>query len=354
MATIYPANQLVGQEPDPNTPPSGLLGYTAYQTPAPQPSQFPQTSDYNQLSTLPTGQAPTAAQASNYDASTQGVAPDALVENRMTGLLSSNSPYLQEAQTRALQTANQRGLLNSSIAAGAGTQAAIQSALPIAQQDAGAWAQQNLSNQAAQNAAKQFNATANTDVAKFNADASNAMANARLSAGLESQLSGQNFLQTVDAMNQEYNRRLDVLNAEIGGNLDLQALKNLGAFDLEKLKQKADEMNLNSTLFSQYASSMLGSQEMLMRELTSIQQNAALTSDQKKDAINTAISGWQATQDYVNYVYQVTGNWDWSWMPDSNPATVTPPNAQWTPSGDAIKNTKAGLDYTGYVPGTFG
>ena len=64
---------------------------------------------------------------------------EATVEGRMTGLLSSGSPYIQSAQQRAREYAASRGLLNTTMAATAGERAAIESALPIAQQDAGAF-----------------------------------------------------------------------------------------------------------------------------------------------------------------------------------------------------------------------
>lgn len=58
------------------------------------------------------------------------------VSGRLTGLLSGDSRYLQQARQRAARAANRRGLRNSSIAAGAGEEAAIAAALPIAQADA--------------------------------------------------------------------------------------------------------------------------------------------------------------------------------------------------------------------------
>jgi hypothetical protein len=61
-----------------------------------------------------------------------------LTSGRLSQLLSQDNPYIQMARTRAAQSANRRGLLNSSIAAGAGEAAAIESALPIAQSDSGA------------------------------------------------------------------------------------------------------------------------------------------------------------------------------------------------------------------------
>jgi len=77
---------------------------------------------------------------------TTGAAPqeEASVSGELDKLLSDGSPLLENARTRAAQTANQRGLLNSSMAVQAGEQAAIETALPIASQDAGFRQQENL------------------------------------------------------------------------------------------------------------------------------------------------------------------------------------------------------------------
>ncbi len=64
---------------------------------------------------------------------------EATVEGRLGGLLESGSPYLERARTSAKMEAQKRGLLNSSMAASAGEKAAIEAALPIAQQDASAY-----------------------------------------------------------------------------------------------------------------------------------------------------------------------------------------------------------------------
>lgn len=67
------------------------------------------------------------------------------VENRLTGLINKDSDYMKLAETRALQDMNSRGILNSSLAVGAAHAAAIEAALPIAQQDSDArnkWRQQ--------------------------------------------------------------------------------------------------------------------------------------------------------------------------------------------------------------------
>lgn len=65
------------------------------------------------------------------------------VANNLTGLLASNSRYIQSARAAGQNSANKRGLLNSSISAGAGEAAAINAALPIASQDAAQTFQRN-------------------------------------------------------------------------------------------------------------------------------------------------------------------------------------------------------------------
>jgi hypothetical protein len=74
-------------------------------------------------------------------------APGDTVASHLQGLLSSDSPYIKSARSSAQQQANQRGLLNSTMAATAGEKAAIESALPIATQDAGYFQQRGLNTQ---------------------------------------------------------------------------------------------------------------------------------------------------------------------------------------------------------------
>lgn len=76
---------------------------------------------------------------------------NALVSEQLNKLLNKNSTYLQAAQTRAMQTANSRGLANSSMAAGAGVLAATEAALPVAQQDASSYFTADRDNAARKN-----------------------------------------------------------------------------------------------------------------------------------------------------------------------------------------------------------
>lgn len=58
------------------------------------------------------------------------------VESRINRLTSPDSAYMKAAEAPALQAANRRGLLNSTMAVQSGQAARLQAALPIASQDA--------------------------------------------------------------------------------------------------------------------------------------------------------------------------------------------------------------------------
>lgn len=82
------------------------------------------------------------------------------VESRLANIASGSSPLIQNARLRGTQSANQRGLLNSSIAIGEADRAVYDYALPIASQDAQTSFQSKQLNQAAANDANQFGANA--------------------------------------------------------------------------------------------------------------------------------------------------------------------------------------------------
>jgi hypothetical protein len=91
------------------------------------------------------------------------VTPDATVEGRTAGIIASNSPLMQLAESRALQQANGRGLLNSSLAVGAGQNAVMDAATGIARQDAQTSANANAANAEALNKAGAANLTSATN-----------------------------------------------------------------------------------------------------------------------------------------------------------------------------------------------
>lgn len=154
-----------------NNPPGlngGLVNTATAATPAPPPN----------ASLPPAPAAPsyssTPATATGYTATPYSVPREGLVQEQVRQIVGDDSPLMQQARQRATQEANARGLVNSSITVGAGQQAVIAQALPMAQQDAQSYtnAATNTTNQ--QNAASQFTAGAQNTVGLANAQQENA------------------------------------------------------------------------------------------------------------------------------------------------------------------------------------
>jgi len=172
----------------------GEPGYSAPATPDPSTSTPGLINATPGSNTITPGQAVTGytpaaatvapATGSGYSATPFSVTPDATVAGQLKNVIAENSPLMQQAKARAADQMNERGLLNSSMAVGAGQGAVISAALPIAQQDASTYAQAatnttNATNQASQfgagatNTANLTNAQMGTSVSQMNAASAN-------------------------------------------------------------------------------------------------------------------------------------------------------------------------------------
>jgi hypothetical protein len=122
---------------------------------------------------------PTKTSASTYNAATVAtptqwaVDPSQTVQGQLGSILSSGSPLMQQAETQGLLTANKRGLLNSSIAAGEAQNAMISAATPIANADAATNAKAALYNTDITNTTAATNAATTNKASEFNAQADN-------------------------------------------------------------------------------------------------------------------------------------------------------------------------------------
>lgn len=117
------------------------------------------------------------ANSTTYDPEKRTVdAGKETVAGQMTDLLATGSPYMTRARTDAAETANSRGLINSSMAVGAGEDAAIRSALPIASADASTYSTAASQNQQATNTALTQGAQSASNAQLVNAAAGNASA----------------------------------------------------------------------------------------------------------------------------------------------------------------------------------
>lgn len=121
-----------------------------------------------------TAAASDAADALEADVTTRTVSPEETVQFQLDRILGSDSPILQRARTSGLQFANQRGLLNSSIAAQASEAAVLDAATRIAEQDAATYAGAAAQSTDALNQGALQDAQLGTNVSMFNVGETNA------------------------------------------------------------------------------------------------------------------------------------------------------------------------------------
>lgn len=168
--------------------------------------------------------APTLAKSTGYTPTGVVVADDQTVEGSLNKIIAKDSPLMQQAAARAMAEKNNRGLINSSMAVGAGQDAVIGQALPIAQQDAQTRYNANAKTVDAQNAAAQFGAASSntadlnnaqiaTDVSKTNANAVNA--SSAQTAQAANQLQLQTVLSGLDANTKMKLAELDAQNKQL-------------------------------------------------------------------------------------------------------------------------------------------
>lgn len=111
----------------------------------PTGSNLPSGQSNPTMQTRTDGPAPVSTAKSYADWAGQAAPQvDDSVANRLNSYISQDSPLMQQARTDGLRIANSRGLLNSSLAAGASQDAMIRNAMPIAQQDASQAFQKNM------------------------------------------------------------------------------------------------------------------------------------------------------------------------------------------------------------------
>ena len=176
-------------------------------------------------------------------AETGTVPPEATVQGQLEQLMgdidSGDAPWADAAMRRANQAMSARGMGNSSMAAAAITQAVLESALPIAQYDAGVYGTMNLQNlrnrqeamlsaSAASNVALNMNAQSVNDVNKFMATMQDNVV--KFNATQQNAMSQFNAAQSTD---------VSKVNA---------AANNIASQFYTQMDNQAEQFNANNTL----------------------------------------------------------------------------------------------------------
>lgn len=235
------------------------------------------------------------ANTTGYDASTRTVDPTKeTASGQLNTLLATGSPYLDLARGQAAEQANSRGLLNSSMAAGAGEAAAIGAAVPIATHDADTYTAASRDNQGAVNTANQFTAGEANENSRTNAAAANYFPQLKASTGAQQSLIGtqteaQSRLQAENAAHAE---SLTRIQGQIQSGLSSQQ-----AVQQEALQRVQAE--LQSGLIKTQAEAT-ARQAQLQAELTSKLQSEQAAHEESltrvQGAIQSGLSQQQAIQ----------------------------------------------------------
>lgn len=216
---------------------------------------------------------PTAIQPTNYNATAVAVDPTkATVAGQLKGIIDAGSPLMTTAATRAKQAANAAGLMNSSMAVQAGEQAVIQTALPIAQQDASTYFNAATTNAAAENAANQFNSAAEMDVGKANT-----------AAGLQAQQFNAQQQNAITSQKIDLQAKAEQFNASQSNdmtklNLDMTNKQELAAI----------EANYKNLMQANASSSEIYKQAV--KNITDIMTNSSLGQTAKDTAVQNQIA----------------------------------------------------------------
>jgi len=224
-----------------------------------------------------TGTTPTTATLGTVNQPTDTVA------GQMDTLLSKDNPYIERARAKAAEVANSRGLLNSSMAAGAGEAAAIDAALPIASADANIYSTQRLTNQGAQN---QFGLQA--------AGGDIAARAAVLQAQLQTGLIGEQGAQTRMTAAQQDAAQKEL--ATLQGQIQSGQIAQQGQIQQNLQLLKGDQANAVAQIEANYKMLMQTSASAstmfsdISKTIGAIMNDPNTTAEQKQNAVNNQIA----------------------------------------------------------------
>ena len=175
------------------------------------------------------------------------VDPNSTVAGQVKGLIDANSPLMQQAQAKALQASNARGLINSSQAVGAGQDAVLSAALPIAQQDASTNFQAATGNFNAENTDSIQNAQNTTSVNQANLNANTQTNLATAQGANQAALANAQGANTISAANLTAGTQAGVANTEANYKINQQLQASVAGLQSNYTAQRSSIMQ-NATM----------------------------------------------------------------------------------------------------------
>jgi hypothetical protein len=258
-----------------------------------------------------TGYTANTGTSTGYTSKDWSVDSPQTVTGQVKDIVTAGGPLMKQAEARSNMRMNSRGLLNSSLAVGAGQSALYDAALPMAQADAQTNAQaanfnanaanaasaftadatnkQSLVNQDATNRASEFQAGATNSANAANQSATNAAAEFAAAAGnrLTEQgntITAQASQANADAANKASLSKLDVdfktsiSNADAASKAQLQSMADQTKNDLAAIESTYKQMISSN----EQAGALYGK---VLQNITDIVNNPDITAADKTTAI---------------------------------------------------------------------
>lgn len=223
--------------------------------------------------------------ATSYQSNPFNVTSDQTVAGQLDKITAADSKLMQQAETRANQAAQSKGLLNSSLAVEAGQNAVIQQALPIAQQDASTYFNANTNtvnaenaakfqNMQAENAARSQNAAQATNVSQTNAQAVNTASGFGADAANRLQLANVDNAVKVQLATMDNQYRQLLQSSQASAQMFQQVVKNIA------------DISQNATLSRAAKDAAITTQLNNLHEAMLLQQETATKSAQAVGSLN--------------------------------------------------------------------
>lgn len=252
------------------------------------------------------GYSPTTGNASTGILARWSVDGNQLVEDRLNNMLTKGSAYRDMAETGAKQQMNARGLLNSSLAATAGHAAAIQSALPIAQQDAQTFSNAGQFNAGQENSMNQFNAGQSQNMTLANMDATNAADQYGAQQRNTSILKNAEFQQDTTKFNAQQANAISEANA----GRSFEASKTQLQADVELFNTVTDsqtktavaDIEARYNVLMQASASASEMYQQMIKNISDISVNKDLKADAKSTAIQNQITMLNSGMQFLSVV----------------------------------------------------
>ena len=235
------------------------------------------------------------------------------VATQLSDITRQGSPLMQQAKTDALKLANRRGLVNSSMAVGASQDAALRTALPIAQQDANSALQERLQGReiASTEGMQQKQIAASQEMQLRDIASTEGLAAAE--RALRERLQDQ----TISAADRQQLRDIDFRSQEAGLDRALsetQQQRSISAQQAENaldrdLQERLASLNLNSNDRNAAATFLTNMSAAYNDQYAAIMANTALSKDQREQQLQAAKALRDTRLSFVEQLFAIDLKW---------------------------------------------